>query len=54
MENRLGLRYTTSLINYHHKKEGFDAVFKFIVNPELNIIQPKRTKTHKINQGTNN
>ena len=32
MENRLGLRYTTQLINCHRYRNGFDAVCKSTVN----------------------
>ena len=41
-ENRLGLRYTTSLINCHRKTQGFDAVCKSTANPDFKIIQPKK------------
>ena len=32
MKNRLGLRYTTQLINGHRHWNGFDAVFRSTVN----------------------
>ena len=54
MENRLGLRYTTLLINFHRHQNGFDAVCKSTVNLAFLILQPKITKIQKIQQGTNN
>ena len=54
MENRLGLRYTTKLINCHHHQNGFDAVCRSTVNPFFLIIQPKITRIQKIQQGTKN
>ena len=39
-ENRLGLRYTTSLINCHHKTQGFDAVCKSTANPDFKRLKP--------------
>ena len=54
MEIRLGLRYTTSLINRHRKTQGFDAVYKSTVNLYFRRIQTKRTRIHKIQKVTNN
>ena len=54
MENRLGLRYTTQLINCHRYRNGFDALFKSTVNLAFLILQPKITRIQKIQQGTNN
>ena len=54
MENRLGLRYTTHLINCHFYQNGFDAVCKSTVNTAFLRLQPKRTRINKIQQGTKN
>ena len=54
MEKRLGLRYTTHIINCHRHHNGFDAVCKSTVNIAFLIVQPKRTRIQKIQQGTNN
>ena len=54
MENRLGLRYTTHIINCHGHHNGFDAVCKSTVNLAFLILQPKITIIQKIQQGTNN
>ena len=48
MENRLGINYTTHLINCHHHQNGFDAVCKSTVNPAFLRLQPKRTRIQKI------
>ena len=54
MENRLGLSYTTQLINFHRYRNGFDAVCRSTFNPEFLRLQPKITGIKKIQQGTNN
>ena len=54
MENRLGIRYTTQLINFHRYRNGFDAVCKSTVNLAFLRLQPKITIIHKIQQGTKN
>ena len=54
MENRLGLRYTTQIINFHCCRNGFDAVCKSTVNLAFLGLQPKITRIQKIQQGTNN
>ena len=54
MENRLGLRYTTQLINFHRYRNGFDAVCKSTVNLAFLRLQPKITRIQKIQQGTKN
>ena len=54
MENRLGLRYTTHLINCHCHHKVFDAVCKSIVNLAFLILQPKITRIKKLQQGTKN
>ena len=54
MEKRLGLRYTTQLINCHCYQNGFDAVRKSTVNLECLRLQPKITRIQKIQQVTKN
>ena len=54
MENRLGLRYTTHLINCHRHQNGFDAMCKSTVNLAFLRLQPKITRIQKIQQGTKN
>ena len=54
MEKRLGLRYTTQLINCHRYHNGFDAVCKSTVNLNFLRLQPKITIIQKIQQGKNN
>ena len=48
IENRLGLRYTNHLINFHHHQNGFYAVCKSTVNLAFLRLQPKITRIHKI------
>ena len=54
MENRVGLRHTTLLINCHRHQKGFDVVCKSTVNLAFLRLQPKITIIHKIQQGTKN
>ena len=54
MENHLGLRYTTHLINCHHHNEYFHAVCNCTVNLDFLRLQPKRTKMQNIQQGMKN
>ena len=54
MENRLGLRYTTLLINCHRHQNGFNAVCKSTVNLAFLRLQTKITRIQKIQQGTKN
>ena len=54
MENRLGLTYTTKLINCHRHHKGFNAVCKSTVNLLFLKLQPKITRIKKIQQGTKN
>ena len=54
MENKLGLCYTTHIINCHRHYKGFNAVCNSTVNLALLRIQPKRTIIQKIQQGTKN
>ena len=44
MENRLGLRYTTLLINCHRHHNGFDVVCNSTVNVAFLRLQPKITR----------
>ena len=54
MQNRLGLRYTTLLINFHRHTHGDNAVSNSTVNLAFMRLQPKITKIQKIQQGTRN
>ena len=54
MQNRLGLRYTTLLINCHRHIHGDNAVSKSTVNLAFRRLQPKITQIQKIQQGTKN
>ena len=53
-ENRLGIRYTTQIINCHRYQNGFDAVCKSTVNLAFLRLQPKITRIQKIQQGRKN
>ena len=53
-ENRLGLRYTTHLINFPCHKNGFDAVCKSTVNLAFLRLQHKIRIIQKIKRGNNN
>ena len=54
MQNRLGLRYTTLLINCHRHTLGDNAVSKSTVNLAFRRLQPKIIKIKKIQQGMKN
>ena len=54
MERRLGLRYTTLLINCHYKTKGDNAVCRSTTNLAYKRLQPRITKIQKIQQGTKN
>ena len=54
MENRLGISYTTQLINCHRYRNDFDAVCRSTVNLAFLRLQPKITRIQKIQQGTKN
>ena len=54
IENRLGLHYTTLIINFHSHHKGFNAVCNSTVDLDFLIIQPKITRIQKIQQGTKN
>ena len=53
IENKLGLLYTTHIINYHCHHKYFNIVCKSTVNLAFLIIQPKRKIIQKIQQSTN-
>ena len=54
MERRLGLRYTTLLINFHRHTKGDNAVCRSTVNLAYKRLQPRIKKIQKIQQGTKN
>ena len=54
IQNRLGLRYTTLVINCHRHTHGDNAVIRSTLNLAFRIFQPKITKIQKIQQGTKN
>ena len=54
MENRLGITYTTKLLNCHHHENGVDAVCRSTVNLSFSRLAPKMTRIQRIQQGTNN
>ena len=54
IQKRLGLRYTTLLINCHRHTHGENTVSKSTVNLAFRIIQPKIKIIQKIQQGINN
>ena len=53
-ENRLGITYTTKLINCHRHQNGFDAVCRSTFNLAFLRLAPKITRIQKIQQGKNN
>ena len=48
MQNRLGLRYTSLLINCRCQTHGYNAVSSSSVNLDFRRLQPKITKIQKI------
>ena len=54
MGNRLGLRYTTKLLNFHLRQNCFDAVFRSTVNLAFLRLQPKIKRIQRIQQDTKN
>ena len=54
MENRLGITYTTKLLNCHRHQNGVDAVCCSTVNIAFLRLSSKITRIHKIQQGTKN
>ena len=51
---KLGLQYTTHIINCHFHHKGFNAVCKSIINLSFLRIQPKRIRIQKNQQGAKN
>ena len=54
MQNRLGLCYTTLLINCYRHTHDDNAVSMSTVNLAFRRLQPKITKIQKIQQGMKN
>ena len=54
MERRLGLRYTTLLINCHLQTNGDNTVCRSTVNLAYRRLLPKTTRVCKMQQGTKN
>ena len=54
MENRLGIMYTTKLLNCHRRQNGVDAVCRSTVNLAFSRLASKITRIQKIQQGTKN
>ena len=54
MENPLGLCYRTLLIKCNRHTHGKNVVSRSTVNLSLMRLQPKITRTQKIQQGTKN
>ena len=54
MEKKLGLGYTTHIINCHFHHKGFNALWKSTVNLAFLILQRKREIIQKIQQVTKN
>ena len=50
MENHLGLRYTTHLINCHYHQKGSNAVCTSTVNIDFLRLQPIRKKYRRFNK----
>ena len=48
MQNRIGVRYTTLLSNFHRQTHGDNAVSRSTVNLAFTRLQPKITKIQKI------
>ena len=54
MESRLGIMYTTKILNCHRHQNGVDTVSRSTVNLAFLRLAPKITRIQKIQQGTNN
>ena len=54
MKRRLGLRYTTFLLNCNHQKNSDNAVCRSTIDLSYRRIRPKITSVQKIQQGTKN
>ena len=51
MENRLGITYTTKLLNCHRHQNGVDAVCCFTVDISFLRLAPKITRIQKNSTG---
>ena len=54
MENRLGITYTTKLLNCRRHQNGVDSVCRSTVNLAFLRLAPKITRIQKIQQVTKN
>ena len=54
MEKRLGISFTTQIINCHRYRNGFYAVRRSTVNLAFLRLQPKITRIQKIQHCTKN
>ena len=54
MENRLGISYTTKILNGHRHQNGVDAVCRSTVNLAFLRLAPKIKRIQKVQQGTKN
>ena len=54
MGNRLGIMYTTKLLNCHRHQNGVNEVSKSTVNLAFSRLASKITRIQKIQQGTKN
>ena len=54
MGERIGLRYTTLLIDFHSQTNGDNAVCRSTANLAYRRLQPKITRVQKIQEGKNN
>ena len=50
MNNRLGLRYTTLIFNFHLQTQGDNEVSRSTVNLAFRRLLPKYQKTRKYNK----
>ena len=50
MERRIGLRYTTLLINFHRQTKGDNSVYRSTVNLVYKRLQPRIKKIRKYNK----
>ena len=50
MQRRLGLRYTTLLINFHRQTKGDNSVCRSTVNLAYKRLQPRIKKPRKYNK----
>ena len=54
MENHLGLRYTTNIINCYCHHKYFNSVCNSTFNKDFLRLQPKRTKIQRFQQDKKN